>query len=142
MATLVDAVVLTVLMLLVFAAQWVVGLIFLGASGVSGVSEGAQLTVGLVLSLLNVVVIVALFFGYYVYLEGRKGQTVGKMVVGIKVVREDTGGVPGTKAALVRTLLRVVDGFFGYLVGYLVAASSQRRQRLGDMAARTLVVRK
>ncbi len=140
LATLVDAAVLTVLMLVVFAAQWVISLIFLGASGGLGASEGAQLAVGLVLSLLSVVVILALFFGYYVYLEGRKGQTVGKMVVGIRVVREDTGGVAGTKAALVRTLLRVVDGFLGYLVGYLVATSSERRQRLGDMAAHTLVV--
>ncbi len=94
------------------------------------------------LSLLNLLVYVALFLGYYVYFEGRKGQTVGKMVVGIKVIREDTGGVAGTKAALVRTLLRVVDGFLGYLVGYLVVTSSEKRQRLGDKAARTLVVRK
>lgn len=141
LATLVDAVVLTVLTLVVFAAQWVIGLIFLGASGGVGLSEGAQLAVVLVVGLLNVVVILALLFGYYVYPEGRKGQTVGKMVVGIKVIREDTGGAPGTRAALVRTLLRLVDGFFGYLVGYLAVASSKKRQRLGDMAAHTLVVR-
>ena len=60
------------------------------------------------------------------------------MVCGIKVVREDTGGLPGTKAALIRTLLRVVDRILGYLVGLLFALSSEERQRLGDMAAHTL----
>lgn len=140
LATLVDTVVLGVVMLVVFVAQWVISLAFLGASAGLELSEGAQLAVGLVLSLLNIAVYVALFLGYYVYFEGRKGQTLGKMVVGIRVIREDNGGVPGTRAALVRTLLRVVDGFLGYLVGYLVASSSEKRQRLGDKAARTLVV--
>lgn len=139
-ATLVDAGVLGILAVAVFVVQWVVSLLFLGASAGLGLSEGAQLAVGLVLSLLNIAVYLALFFGYYVYFEGRRGQTVGKMVVSIRVVREDTGGVPGTKAALVRTLLRLVDGFMAYLVGYLVASSSEKRQRLGDKVARTLVV--
>lgn len=64
------------------------------------------------------------------------------MVCGIKAIRADSGVVPGTKAALVRTLLRIADGFLCYLVGYLVATSSEKRQRLGDKAARTLMVRK
>ena len=46
--------------------------------------------------------------------------------------------VPG---AILRTLLRVVDGLFGYLLGYVVVLASARRQRLGDMVAHTLVVR-
>jgi len=57
------------------------------------------------------------------------------------VVREDGGGVPGFRAALVRSLLRVVDGLFGYLVGFVAVLASERNQRLGGMAARTLVVR-
>jgi uncharacterized RDD family membrane protein YckC len=50
--------------------------------------------------------------------------------------------VPGFEAAaLVRSLLRVVDGLFGYLVGFVAVLASQKNQRLGDMAAHTLVVR-
>jgi uncharacterized RDD family membrane protein YckC len=79
---------------------------------------------------------------YYTLLEGSLGQTVGKMLLGIKVVREDTGGVPGIGAAAIRNVLRVVDGLFGYLVGFIVVLASSKRQRLGDMAAHTLVVRK
>ena len=47
---------------------------------------------------------------YYILLEGYLGQTVGKMLLGIKVVREDNGEVPGLGGATIRTLLRIVDG--------------------------------
>lgn len=83
-----------------------------------------------------------LAFGYYILMEGYLGQTLGKMLLGIKVVREDTGGVPGLKAAAIRTVLRIVDGFFSYLVAFVAVLASHKNQRLGDMAAHTLVVRK
>ncbi len=83
-----------------------------------------------------------LFVGaYYVLMEGLIGQTVGKMLVGIRVIGEATGRPPGISGAILRTLLRLVDGLFGYLLGYLVVLASPKRQRLGDMAAHTLVVR-
>ncbi len=82
-----------------------------------------------------------LAMAYYAIMEGYRGQTVGKMLLGIRVVREDTGGAPGLKRALVRSLLRVVDGLLGYLVGFVAVVSSRKDQRLGDMAAGTLVVR-
>jgi uncharacterized RDD family membrane protein YckC len=78
---------------------------------------------------------------YYVLLEGYLGQTLGKMVTGIKVVSEATGQAPGLAAAAIRTALRIVDGLIDYLVGFLVVQSSDKRQRLGDKAAHTLVVR-
>jgi uncharacterized RDD family membrane protein YckC len=78
---------------------------------------------------------------YYVVMEGRFGQTLGKMVTGIRVVDESAGGVPGYGPAAIRTVLRLVDGLFGYLVAFIAVLSTQRRQRLGDMAAHTLVVR-
>ncbi len=83
-----------------------------------------------------------IFLAYYTLLEGYLGQTVGKMLLGIKVIREDTGEVPGIGAAAIRTVLRLVDGLFGYLVGFIAVLASAKRQRLGDMAAHTLVVRK
>jgi len=79
---------------------------------------------------------------YYVLLEGYLGQTVGKMVVGIKVVREDNGEVPGLGGAAIRTLLRIIDGLFSYLVAFVTVLISGKNQRLGDMAAHTLVVRR
>jgi len=88
-------------------------------------------------SLLLFVLVIA----YYVLMEGLLGRTVGKMVTGIRVVREDGTTPPGLGAAGLRTLVRIVDGLFGYLVGFVIVLSSDRRRRLGDMAARTQVVR-
>ena len=79
--------------------------------------------------------------GYYIVLEGYLGQTLGKMAVGIKVAAEATGQTPGIAAAAVRTVLRLIDGLFCYAVAFFTALASAKRQRLGDMAARTLVIR-
>ena len=80
-------------------------------------------------------------FGYFAIMEGRYGQTLGKMALGIKVVRESDGLAPGTRAAVLRTLMRIVDGIGSYLVAFVVALVSDKNQRLGDMVAKTLVVR-
>jgi uncharacterized RDD family membrane protein YckC len=79
--------------------------------------------------------------GYYILLEGYLGQTIGKMATGIKVVSEATGANPGVAAAAIRTVVRLIDGLFSYLVAFITVLASAKRQRLGDMAARTLVVR-
>ncbi|QIN84728.1 hypothetical protein GBA63_20295 [Rubrobacter tropicus] len=63
------------------------------------------------------------------------------MLLGIRVVREG-GGTPGLRAAVVRTALRLVDSLFGYLVAFVTVLVSGKNQRLGDMAAHTLVVRR
>ncbi len=89
-------------------------------------------------SLLYAVIIVL----YYVLLECYLGQTIGKMVLGIEVVREDNGEVPGFGGASIRTLVRIIDGLFSYLVAFVAVLISGKNQRLGDMAAHTLVVRK
>ncbi|WP_067502303.1 RDD family protein [Actinoplanes sp. TFC3] len=77
---------------------------------------------------------------YYIVLEGFFGRTAGKLATGIRVIGED-GGRPGFVSGLVRTLLRLIDGFFGYLLALIIVVNSDRRRRLGDMAAKTLVVR-
>jgi uncharacterized RDD family membrane protein YckC len=79
--------------------------------------------------------------GYYVAMEGRWGATLGKRAVGLKVVKAEGGGALDWQAAIVRNVLRIVDGFFFYLVGAIIIWTSKRRQRLGDMVAHTLVVR-
>ena len=81
-------------------------------------------------------------FCYYWLLEATRGQTVGKMIVGLRVVKADGTALSYGPAAL-RTALRIVDGLpFFYLLGFIVVVSSQRGQRIGDMVASTLVVRK
>jgi uncharacterized RDD family membrane protein YckC len=83
---------------------------------------------------------VVISFAYYFLMENAKGQTLGKMAMKIKVVSIDSTPLSPGKIA-VRTLLRIVDGFFFYLVGVVVIAISKNQQRLGDMAGGTTVVR-
>ena len=76
---------------------------------------------------------------YYVVLEAQLGGTVGKQLLGLKVVTTE-GSPIDYRAALIRTVLRIVDGFFFYLVAAILVWQSPRRQRLGDRVAGTVVV--
>ncbi len=76
----------------------------------------------------------------YSFLEGKWGATPGKWIAGIRVLGTDLHPC-GFGRALVRNLLKFIDGFFNFMVGILLSALSENWQRLGDMAARTVVVR-
>lgn len=82
----------------------------------------------------------AIALAYFIVLEATQGATLGKRVMGLKVVKQD-GSAMDWQASIIRNLLRLIDGFFFYLVGAIVVWVSKSRQRLGDMAAHTLVVR-
>jgi uncharacterized RDD family membrane protein YckC len=128
LAIIVDGLVLGVLF-------WVMSLIF-GTSSAEGGMASASL------GILGTLLYAILAFAYFTLLEGNRGQTLGKMLLGIKVVREDNGEVPGLGAAAIRTVLRLIDVLpFAYLVGYISILITSKNQRLGDMAANTLVVR-
>ena len=75
----------------------------------------------------------------YSYFEGRSGRTPGKWMLGIRVVGTDLKPC-GFGRAFLRNLLTIVDGFFNFLVGALLVALTENWQRLGDLAARTIVV--
>ncbi len=87
-----------------------------------------------------VVVTLIVQFAYFTVLEGRYGQTLGKFVSEIKVVNEN-GSRVGYKAAALRTILRPLDFLpVLYGVGVLLIWSSDKRQRLGDIVAHTIVI--
>ncbi|HEX2038762.1 MAG TPA: RDD family protein [Acidimicrobiales bacterium] len=81
-------------------------------------------------------------FGYHVLFEvTASGRTPGKRWTGLRVVKADGGPVDFASSA-VRNLLRIVDMLpTFYLVGIVAIVASRRNQRLGDMAAGTIVVR-
>jgi uncharacterized RDD family membrane protein YckC len=84
-----------------------------------------------------------IFLLYYILLEGAYGQTVGKMAVKIKVVREDGTKIDYTDA-VVRTVLRIIDAIpfvVPYLLGAIFIWTSDKKQRLGDRTAHTVVVK-
>jgi hypothetical protein len=77
-----------------------------------------------------------------VYFEVRKnGQTPGKRLAGIRAIR-DSGAPLDLRSAMIRNLLRFADFLPGfYLLGAFLVLLTSRHQRLGDMAAGTLVIR-
>ena len=78
---------------------------------------------------------------YYIVMEAQFGATAGKRLIGLKVVKVDTGAPVDWQAAIVRNVLRLVDGLFFYLVGAIVMWTSGKKQRLGDRIAGTVVIR-
>ncbi len=127
-AALLDGVLLTVIFV-------VVGI----ASGGGSTGNGkASVTLGTA----GTLVWVAATLAYFIISEGTSGQTVGKRALGIRVVRCD-GSRAGPGPIVVRNVLRLVDALpIAYIVGLVtILATGRRRQRIGDMAADTAVVR-
>ncbi len=83
----------------------------------------------------------AVALAYYIVMEARFGWTLGKKVLGLRVVKAEGDAPLDWQASIVRNVLRIVDGLFFYLIGAIVVWVSKGRQRLGDMVAHTAVVR-
>lgn len=121
LADLVDALIRVVPIIIIAVAA--------GSSGGIGIAIGA-------------VAIFLLIFVYDLLFETRNnGRTPGKKAAGLRVVTE-TGGPVDFRASAIRNLLRIVDFLPGwYLVGVCSIILTKKNQRLGDLAAGTLVIR-
>ena len=93
-----------------------------------------------------VIVLFVILFGYFVLFEVlNHGRTPGKVAVGLRVLRTD-GGPVGFMPSAVRNLLRLVDGWDLLTlvlcpIGVITVVASAQNQRLGDLAAGTVVAR-
>jgi len=103
-----------------------------------GKVEGAELNLTIASLLLAAVSNALLLFIYGCLLEASVGATLGKALVGIRVVR--TKHRSAFAASAIRNLMRIVDGFGLYLLGAVVAVCTRCRQRVGDLCAGTAVV--
>jgi len=72
------------------------------------------------------------------YTAGKTGQSFGKRVMGLKLVREADGQPIGVGMAFLRDLAHVVDGVICY-VGYLFPLWDAKRQTLSDKIVSTVV---
>jgi uncharacterized RDD family membrane protein YckC len=75
-----------------------------------------------------------------VVLQGLTGASVGKLILGLRVVREN-GQKAGIGWAALRYLLLAVDSICCFLPGAVLVFTTKGHRRLGDMAASTFVVR-
>jgi len=132
-AQLVDVIILGVVF-------WILG--FTGAGTITVDASAAQVSISPFLGLLILIEVIIAFL-YFTILEGRNGQTIGKMVVKIKVVKKADNSSISYGEAAVRTILRIID-LIPFIAPYLLAAvliwSSEDKQRFGDRVARTVVV--
>lgn len=113
-----------------------------GTSSGAGQLDGNGDEVALAAVAVTALLLFSVQFGYHVLFETlASGRTPGKRWTGLRVVT--TGGGPVSfLTSVVRNLLRVVDflpGFYGVAIVSVLA--TRHNQRLGDIAAGTLVVR-
>ena len=76
------------------------------------------------------------WFNYFAIAEWRWGKTIGKSALRLEV-RTESGEQPTWNAAAIRNLMRIVDIV---VVGPVLIAASENRQRLGDRFAHTVVL--
>ena len=100
--------------------------------------EGAELNLTTASLLLAGTGNALISFVYGCLLEASVGATLGKALIGIRVVRMKHKNA--FAASAIRNLMRIVDGFGLYLLGAVVAVCTRCRQRLGDLCAGTAVV--
>ena len=81
---------------------------------------------------------------YFILLLGHYGQSVGMMIVKIKVVKEADYSAISYGEAAVRTILLIIDAIpyvVPYLLGAILIWTSDKKQRLGDRVAHTVVLK-
>ena len=130
LALLIDYTVLTVT-LLVFFLGWTVF-----STQLFNFFEARNL--GIWLIAIFFVIAFAIYIGYFVFFETLWfGQTPGKRVAKIRVVRDD-GRLIGLQQATLRALLRPFDETL--FIGAFLIMFGRREKRLGDLAAGTIVI--
>jgi membrane protease YdiL (CAAX protease family) len=88
---------------------------------------------------IGVLVVFSAWFNYFAFCEWRWGQTIGKNATGLEVRSLDGSEKLTYGQASIRNVLRLIDFF---VIGELMIASTERKQRLGDKAAKTVVVKR
>jgi uncharacterized RDD family membrane protein YckC len=82
----------------------------------------------------------AIFVGYFVFFETLwQGQTPGKRLAQIRVIRDDGRPVSLPQATL-RALLRIFDDLSFFVVGFLMIVLGKQEKRIGDWVAGTVVI--
>ena len=100
---------------------------------------GGALLAGNTAGVVAVLLFFSLWFNYFAICEWRWGQTIGKNATGIEVRSLDGSDRLTYGQASIRNLLRLVDFF---VIGEAMIVKGSRKQRLGDLAAKTVVLRR
>jgi uncharacterized RDD family membrane protein YckC len=78
-------------------------------------------------------------FAYFILLEGLTGVTIGKLILGLKVLSVDSKKIT-LRQSVIRNLGRLLDGLpMLNILGIVSIARSPIKQRIGDKIAKTVV---
>ncbi|GAB3775479.1 putative RDD family membrane protein YckC [Nocardioides ginsengisegetis] len=101
-------------------------------------ADGAT-AAGLLLTLVGIMLYIGVFVWNTCMKAGRTGYSIGKGVLGIKLVNEGTGQPIGAGMAFVRQLAHIIDALPCYL-GFLWPLWDSKRQTFADKILKTVVV--
>ena len=89
-------------------------------------------------------IITSIIIFIYLVLMEKNGKTIGKLAMGLKVVGEDTQKSISYRQSILRNLFLVADMIpfiLPGLLGLIVSVKSDKKQRIGDMVAGTIVIK-
>jgi uncharacterized RDD family membrane protein YckC len=105
----------------------------------AGVSQNDTLST--VSGMIGQLITLVLSYGYYVYMISSRGQTLGKMALGIKVVKIGTDQKPEFTSAFLREVVGKMLSGIVFGLGYLWAIWDKDKQSWHDKIAKTIVVK-
>ncbi|MGH3350375.1 MAG: RDD family protein [Nocardioides sp.] len=105
----------------------------------TGEPNGALMAIGGILAFVGFFVLLAFLFWNYGLKQGKTGYTIGKGVLGIKVVKEADGQVLGTWFSIGRFFVHYLDQLACY-IGYLWPLWDEKRQTFADKILSTIVI--
>ncbi|PUA81332.1 RDD family protein [Nocardioides currus] len=123
----------------------IIGIVIAGASAETDPYTGEVTSTGgsgpivAILMFLSVILVIAYFVWNFFIKQGRTGYTIGKGVMGIKLVKAETGQPIGPGMAFVRQLAHILDGIPCNL-GYLWPLWDANRQTFADKVIGTYVI--
>jgi uncharacterized RDD family membrane protein YckC len=128
-------------------AQRVVGTLLDGAIVVAAyiVVILVAFILGKIVGVLGALVLVFGYLAMFAYgivqliKQGNTGQTIGKKVVGLKVIKEETGQPIGPGLSIGRQLCHIVDSLICY-IGWLFPLWDAKKQTIADKLVGTVVV--
>ena len=88
---------------------------------------------------LSAIVFMIMWIAVFPVVEGITGKTIGKKIIGIEVA-----GKNGERGTLMQSLVRHIFDIIDYclLIGLIVASFNKDKQRIGDLVANTIVIKK
>lgn len=114
------------------AASYVID--FMAVGVIAQIVSQISSTLGFLISLIGFA------FGLYnAYLNGSTGQSIGKRVMGTKVVSETDGSLIGGGMGIVRYFAHIVDAL-ACCIGYLWPIWDDKRQTFSDKIMKTVVI--